>query len=198
MKYPEPLQKLIHQLRKLPGVGQRSAERFAFQLTDWTPQELKDMGKVLAELPEKLLTCSQCGCLCDSRDCAYCHSARRDAAALCIVACPKDVFPIEETSGFRGLYHVLGVTLSPMDGRGPEDLDVSRIRARIQDNRITEVIIALDSTLEGDATALYLKEALKDLPVNLSRIAFGIPMGSSLDYVDGGTLAQAFVGRRGF
>lgn len=196
MTYPSPLLKLMQHLRKLPGVGQRSAERFAFQLVDWSPRELQGLAQALQELPLVLKSCSECGCLRGEEDCVFCNKKTRESHSLCVVGTARDVYPLEEMSGFRGHYHVLNALLSPMEGRGAEEVDLEKLRRRIQELEVEEVILALDSTLEGDATALLLKESLQDLPVKLMRLAFGIPMGSSLDYVDQGTLAQAFMGRQ--
>lgn len=194
--YPEHLLKLIQVLKKLPGVGSRSAERFAFHLIKWTPEHLQELGSAVKEVPERIKHCSECGCLIGERSCFFCDS-RRNSKILCIIASARDAFSIEETHEYDGLYHVLGGLLSPMDKKGPEHLSLERLKLRIAKNEIKEVIIALDSTLEGDATALYLKQELPD-STHVSRLAFGLPMGSHLDFVDGGTLARAFSGRHRF
>lgn len=198
MLYPDHLNKLIQVLKKLPGVGQKSAERFAFQLLTWNRHQLDEMARVIQAIPDKLIPCPDCGCLQDNQTCRFCDLTKRQAETLCILASPRDVFSLEETREYKGLYHVLGALLSPLDQKGPEHLAVERLKERIQSLNVKEVIIALDSTLEGDATALYLKQELGDLPVKISRLAFGLPMGSSFDYVDGGTLARAFSGRNQF
>ncbi|MCE2982155.1 MAG: recombination mediator RecR [Parachlamydia sp.] len=195
MRYPEHLLKLILLLKKLPGVGNKSAERFAFHLLNWPQEHLGEFGEAIRTTKEKLMPCTVCGCLKGEEACYFCDTAKRDTSLICVIATPKDLFSIEETHEYRGLYHVLGGVLSPLDGRGPSDLSVAELKQRIESLDIKEVIIALDSTLEGDATSLYLKQELGALPVQISRLAFGIPMGSALDYVDGGTLARAFAGR---
>lgn len=195
MHYPEHLLKLIQLLKKLPGVGHKSAERFAFHLLTWNTDQLENLAEVVKVIPHKLIPCSVCGCLLDGSHCPFCDLSIRHADFLCVLAHPKDVFSIEETREYKGLYHVLGGLLSPIDQRGPEHLTINKLKERLSALNVKELVIALDSTLEGDATALYLKQELASFPVKISRLAFGLPMGSSLDYVDGGTLARAFTGR---
>ena len=195
MHYPEHLLKLIQLLKKFPGVGHKTAERFAFHLLTWHPNQLGELAEVIKKTPEKLIPCSVCGCLLDGGDCSFCDISSRNADLLCVLAYPKDLFSIEETHAYKGLYHVLGGLLSPLDQRGPEHLSIQKLKQRLTELNVKEVVIALDSTLEGDATALYLKQELATYPLKISRLAFGLPMGSSLDYVDGGTLARAFTGR---
>ncbi len=195
MRYPDHLLKLIDVLKRLPGVGNKSAERFAFHLLSSKPDHLNEMADTIAAVPDKLKICDDCGALRDLALCAFCDAARASRGVICVIASPKDAFAIDDTGEFRGLYHVLGNLLSPMDGIGPEKLQIDKLKKRILQFQIKEVVIALDSTLEGDATSLYLREELKPLNLHISRLAFGLPMGSSLDYVDGGTLARAFSGR---
>lgn len=200
MKYPIHLIKLIETLKKLPGVGSKSAERFAFHMLEWPSERLKEMGAVITGVTENLYHCPTCGCLggfslAGVAECHFCLPERVESHALCIIASAKDAFAIEATGEFRGIYHVLGALLSPMDGKGAEVLNIEKLLQRISDGQIEEVVIALDSTLEGDATALYLKSALANRTLKVSRLAFGLPMGSALEYVDGGTLARAFSSR---
>lgn len=194
MKYPTHLIKLIETLKKLPGVGNKSAERFAFEMLNWPASQLKDMAATIAFTKENVHHCPECGCLGDLT-CHFCRPERLQDRSLCIIATAREAFSIEETREFKGTYHVLGALLSPMEGKGPEALNIEKLKARIEASKIEDVIIALDSTLEGDATALYLKSVLSELPLKITRLAFGLPMGSSLDYVDGGTLARAFSAR---
>lgn len=198
MKYPAHLLKLIETLRKLPGVGTKSAERFAFQMLNWPEAQLHEMGNVIRDISTRLHHCQQCGCLIGEHECDFCRPARRETSTVCIIATPRDAFAIEATQEYRGLYHVLGGVLSPMEGFHAQNLTIGKLKDRISTLQLKEVIIALDSTLEGDATALYLKRELEPLKVHISRLAFGLPMGSALDYVDGGTLARAFTGRARF
>ena len=195
MHYPTHLIKIIDSFKRLPGVGNRSAERFAFQLLDWKVDYLNEMAALLRELPHKLRRCDACGCLIGEESCPFCRTERAAVQTLCIVASSRDVFAIEQTGEFRGLYHVLGALLSPLDGIGPDKLPVRKIKERIAQHQIKEIVMALDATLEGDATALYLKRELESEGIQISRLAFGLPIGSSLDYVDGGTLARALSAR---
>jgi recombination protein RecR len=200
MKYPLHLLKLIDVLRKLPGVGQKSAERFAFEIIAWPEERQHEMASVIQATKIRLRHCFECGCLIDVDHCPFCAKAEEPShsSSLCVVAVSRDVFAIESTREFAGLYHVLGTLLSPIHGVGPECLNVAKLKKRIHLHQIKEIIIALDSTLEGDATALYLKQELEPLHVKVSRLAFGLPLGSSLDYVDGGTLARALSARASF
>lgn len=193
-RFPEDLLKLISYLKKWPGVGTRTAERFAFELLSWDPTELKTLGNTLAYLKEKVVPCPTCGCLKDLESCKFCSN--RDTSSLCILASARDAYAIEETGQFRGLYHVIEHLLSPLDGRHTHTLRLDRIENRIVENQVREVIIAFDSTLEGDTTALYLKNHLCHPNLSISRLAFGLPVGSSLEYIDGGTLARSFAGRQ--
>lgn len=196
--YPEHLQKLIQLLKKFPGVGSKSAERFAFNLLTWMPEQLNEIGDTFKSIKDHLKSCVECGCLRGSHECYFCDSSKRDTKTMCVIATPRDAFSIEDTHEYRGLYHVLGGVLSPLENRGPEHLFLSNFKDRINKHGVEELVIALDSTLEGDATALYIKQELRSLPLHISRLAFGIPMGSHLDYVDGGTLARALSARHQF
>lgn len=198
MKYPLQIIKLIDVLKKLPGVGNRSAERFAFQMIKWNKSELKSMSDTIAATADQLRLCSICGCLTDDAPCRFCDESRLATGIICVIASLRDAFIIEGTREFKGCYHVIGGLLSPIDGHGPERLGIEKLRQRIISANVQELVIALDSTLEGDATALYLKSSLSDLPLQISRLAFGMPLGSSLDYVDGGTLARAFSARSAY
>lgn len=198
MRYPQHLLKLIDVLKKLPGVGNKSAERFAFQLLTWPQERLQEMGDVIKEVPLRLKQCNQCGCLIGEDACIFCAPSRMSSGSICIIASPRDAFSIEETREYKGLYHVLGGVLSPINGFSADQLTIHKLKERIVRHNIQEAIIALDSTLEGDATSLYIKQELESLRIPVTRLAFGLPMGSALDYVDGGTLARAFSGRARF
>ena len=193
-KFPEDLLKLISHLKKLPGVGTRTAERFAFELLSWNESDLDALAQSLTDLKEKVPSCPTCGCLSDRGVCSFCKN--RDVKSLCLLASARDVYAIEETGHYKGLYHVIEHLLSPLDGRHTETLRLDRIENRIQENGVNELILAFDSTIEGDTTALYLKKHLSHLNISISRLAFGIPVGSSLEYIDGGTLARALAGRQ--
>lgn len=193
-KFPEDLLSLIGHLKKLPGVGTRTAERFAFEFLAWDASNLSSLSQILSDLREKIPPCPVCGCLTDRGACRFC--THRDTNSLCILASARDAYAIEETGSYKGLYHVIEHLLSPLDGRHTHTLRLDRIEARIAQHEVREVIIAFDSTLEGDTTAHYLKNALARPELSISRLAFGLPVGSSLEYVDGGTLARALVGRQ--
>lgn len=196
MKIPQELQTLSVFLKKLPGIGSKTAERFSFELLSWSQDELNRLAEQLSHLTEKVSPCQECGCLTDQGTCPFCLGQSRNAQQLCLLSSPRDVYAIEQTRTFNGLYHVVGGLLSPLDGRGADDLDLQKIERRIQQHNVAELIIAFDSTLEGDATALYLKEQLTSPFMKISRLAFGMPVGSTLDHIDGGTLSRALVGRQ--
>jgi recombination protein RecR len=197
-KYPLSLQQIIAFLRKLPGVGTKTAERFAFHLLSWPASELKSFSTALGILRESITQCQECQCFMEKNRCAFCADDQRDRSQICIITSAKDAYAIEETRSFKGLYHVLGCLLSPLEGKSVEHLQLERLKKRIENHPVKEIIIALDSTLEGDTTSLYLKEYILKWGLNVSRLAFGLPLGSSLDFVDGGTLARAFMGRQSF
>ena len=194
-QYPDDLQTLITSLKKLSGIGSRTAERFAFEFITWPATELATLGHQFINILDKIPPCPTCGCLTNLGTCHFCQPSR-DSRFLCLLASARDVYSIEETKNYRGLYHVVEHLLSPIDGRYANTLRVDRIEARIQEHHVQEVIIAFDSTLEGDATALYLKERLSSHPIQITRLAFGLPVGSSLNHIDGGTLSRAFTGRQ--
>ncbi len=193
--YPRELSKLIAYLKKLPGVGKKTAERFGFHLLDWDQPALNQFAEILSLLKTRVRTCTTCGCLIDDLQCLFCHPEHRDCSVLCVLAHPRDVYAIEETGSFGGMYHVIGTLLSPLDGKTPDDIDLPRIKERLRILGVTEIILALEPTLEGDATALYLKEQLQTPQIKVSRLALGLPLGSSLDFIDEGTLTQALTGR---
>lgn len=197
-KYPEELLSLILHLKKLPGVGTRTAERFSFEVLSWPQDELETLSKILNTIRAKIPPCAECGCLTDAGACRFCDLTLRDPSQLCILASARDVFAIEETKMYRGLYHVVEHLLSPLDGRHAHQLKVERIDERIAKNQVREVILAFDSTLEGDTTALYLKNHLSASNVSVTRLAFGLPVGSQLESIDGGTLSRALKGRQSF
>jgi recombination protein RecR len=197
-KYPTDLIQLIAYLKRLPGVGTKTAERFAFHLLNWQGEELRHLSSLFFDLKEKITQCPECRCLTDREQCLFCQGATRNKSQLCIIACPRDAYSIDETGAYRGLYHVLGGLLSPVDGKTSEHFNLDHLKKRITTLQVKEIIIALDSTLEGDTTSLFLKEQIQEWGLPVSRLAFGIPMGSSLDFVDGGTLARALTGRQSF
>ena len=195
MKYPKHLTTLINMLKRLPGVGNKTAERYAFQMLEWTPQNLKEISNSIGDLKAKTEYCTECGYFTEEQSCFFCLEPRIQTGIICIVPSIREVFAIESTGEYKGVYHILGGLLSPMEGIGPEAFSIEKLIERIQKHGFTEAIIGIDSTLEGDATALFLKKELSHLQIKISRLAFGIPMGSTLDYVDGNTLARSFLGR---
>ena len=198
-KLPEDLLCLISFLKKLPGIGLRTAERFAFEFLSWPKEDLKTLSDILKSAPEKVPPCPICGCLSDRGKCLFCQNETRDTHQMCLISSPRDAFAIEATRCYRGLYHVIEHLLSPLDGRHASALRLDRIEERITNHSIQETIIAFDSTLEGDTTALYLRKHLASRPgLKMSRLAFGLPVGSNLEHIDGGTLARALAGRQSF
>lgn len=197
MQYPDHLLKLISVFKKLPGVGIKSAERFAFHVLDWPQEKLAEMGKTIENAKTLLNHCSECGFLIE-RSCPLCSDRGRDPTTLCVVASAKDIFLIEQTHEYRGLYHVIGGLLSPLQGTSPSQYALEKLKERVARLGTQELILALDSTLEGDATALFIKKELGSFSLKTSRLALGLPMGSTLEYIDGGTLARALAGRHAY
>ncbi len=198
MHYPLQLVKLIEYLKKFPGVGQKSAERFAFYLLEWDTTTLQSFANLLSTIKEKILTCHDCGCLINKDTCSFCNNPNRNQHVLCIAASTKDVFAIEDTASFQGVYYVLGTLFSPLDGKDVHTLNIDAIKDKISSQNVQEIIFALDSTVEGDATTLFLKQELKSFDLKISRLAFGLPVGSALEYTDTSTLSRALIGRLPF
>ena len=192
------LSRLILNLKRLPGVGPKQAERLALHLARTPSSEVEELVSALREVKQKLRACRLCFDFTDRELCATCSDEQRDHGLLCVVEDPQDVQAIERSRGYKGLYHVLHGCLSPLDGIGPESLRVSELQGRLKDagNQVREVILATDADTEGEATALYLAQLLKDPRLKITRIAQGIPLGGDLDYVDERTLSQALSGRR--
>lgn len=196
MGYPEPLEKLIEELRRFPGIGPKTAQRLAFYLLGRPREEVVEMARAMVQAKDKLRFCSRCGCLTEADLCTYCRDPRREQALLCIVQEPRDVLVLERTGQYRGLYHVLHGALSPLDGLGPEELRLPLLVKRIAEQEIREVIIATNPNVEGDATAAYIAQLVKPLGIKVTRIAFGLPVGGDLEYADDLTLSRALEGRR--
>jgi recombination protein RecR len=194
--YPDALKALIQELKRMPGVGPRSAERIALwmvQMRDARPQEI---ARSITEVTGAIRPCSRCGFFAVEELCTICADAGRDAGLLCVVEQATDIVPLDRTGVFRGYYHSLGGRIAPLDHIGPEDLRIDALLARLRDERPGEVILALASDVEGEATASYLAGLLRDFPVKLSRIAQGIPSGGGLEFADELTLSRAMSGRR--
>ncbi|WP_213357741.1 recombination mediator RecR [Chlamydiifrater phoenicopteri] len=199
IKYPQYLFRLISALKRLPGIGYKTAEKLAFEMLLWPEEKLKEVSSAIQDVSEAVSFCSECFCLKDVHDaCSFCSDPDRESEKLCVVASCKDVFLLEKAKVFRGDYHVLGSLLSPITGKKPELVRMQMLKERIQKRRYKEIIISLDATLEGDTTAMFIKEELLEYDVAISRLALGIPMGLSFDYVDSGTLARAFSGRNSY
>ncbi|HSN06866.1 MAG TPA: recombination mediator RecR [Candidatus Angelobacter sp.] len=194
--YEGVVQDLIDELGRLPGVGPKSAQRIAFHLLQTDPVDVRRLAQVLLEVKEKVRFCSTCGNVAEEAECRICRDPRRDPSVLCVVEESKDVVAIERTREFRGRYHVLGGAISPIEGIGPDDLRVKELMTRLADGTITELIIATDPNLEGEATATYLARLVKPLGLTVTRLASGLPVGGDLEYADEVTLGRAFEGRR--
>lgn len=194
--YEGIVQDLIDELGRLPGIGPKSAQRIAFHILAAEPADVLRLANVMREVKEKVRFCSICGNVAEQEQCRICLDARRDLTVLCVVEEPKDVVAIERTREFRGRYHVLGGAISPIDGIGPDDLRIRELIARLSDGAITEVILATDPNLEGEATATYLARMISPLGIAVSRLASGLPVGGDLEYADEVTLGRAFEGRR--
>ena len=194
--YEGVVQDLIDELGRLPGVGPKSAQRIAFHLLQTDPIDVKRLVSALVEVKDKVRFCTVCGNVAQEEQCRICRDPRRDAALICVVEEPKDVVAIERTREFRGRYHVLGGAISPIEGIGPDDLRIRELLGRLASDDITEIIIATDPNLEGEATATYLTRMLKPMGLRVTRLASGLPVGGDLEYADEVTLGRAFEGRR--
>ena len=194
--YEGVIQELIDELGRLPGVGPKSAQRIAFYLLQADEDQAKRLAEVLMEVKERVRFCEQCGNVAEAELCNICRDPRRSKASICVVEESKDVQAIERTREFKGLYHVLGGAISPIEGIGPDNLRIKELVARLADPEIKEIIIATDPNLEGEATATYLTRMLSPMGITISRLASGLPVGGDLEYADEITLGRAFEGRR--
>ena len=194
--YEGVVQDLIDELGRLPGVGPKGAQRIAFHLLAADPVDVRRLAEVLLEVKAKARFCSVCGNVAEEEKCRICRDPRRDPALICVVEESKDVVAIERTREFRGRYHVLGGAISPLEGIGPEQLRIRELIARLEDGTVTEIILATDPNIEGDATAAYLTRLLRDVGLRVTRLASGLPVGGDLEYADEVTLGRAFAGRR--
>ncbi|SNC65636.1 DNA replication and repair protein RecR [Kytococcus aerolatus] len=194
--YEGAVQDLIDELNRLPGVGPKSAQRIAFHVLAADAEEVERLATALRVVKEKVRFCETCGNVAEAEQCRICLDEQRDGSAICVVEEPRDVQAIERTREFRGRYHVLGGAISPLDGIGPDDLRIAQLMQRLSDGQVTEVIIATDPNMEGEATATYLSRMLQVLGVRITRLASGLPVGGDLEYADEVTLGRAFEGRR--
>jgi recombination protein RecR len=196
--YEGIIQDLIDELGRLPGVGPKSAQRIAFHIIQSDRVDVTRLAEVLKTVKERVKFCSICGNISEEELCKICRDPRRDKTSICVVEESKDVLAIEKTREFKGSYHVLGGAISPIDGVGPENLRIRELMTRLAETTISEVIIATDPNLEGEATATYLTRLIKPLGVKVSRLASGLPVGGDLEYADEITLGRAFEGRRSY
>jgi recombination protein RecR len=194
--YEGVVQDLIDELGRLPGVGPKSAQRIAFHLLQAYSVDVTRLVHALVEVKEKVRFCSVCGNVAEGEQCRICLDPRRDLTYICVVEEPKDVVAVERTREFRGRYHVLGGAISPIEGVGPDDLRIKELLTRLADAQVSEVIIATDPNLEGEATATYLARLLRPMDLKVTRLASGLPVGGDLEYADEVTLGRAFEGRR--
>ncbi|MBK0420240.1 recombination protein RecR [Leucobacter sp. CSA1] len=194
--YDGIVQELIDEFGRLPGIGPKSAQRIAFHILQTQNFDVSRLAELLAEVREKVRFCEVCGNITEEQRCSICRDPRRDATLICVVEEPKDVVAIERTRQFRGLYHVLGGAISPIDGVGPDDLSIPHLMQRLGSGEVREVIIATDPNLEGEATAAYLSRLLTSIEVPVSRLASGLPVGGDLEFADEVTLGRAFEGRQ--
>jgi recombination protein RecR len=194
--YEGPVQDLIDELGRLPGVGPKGAQRIAFYLLAADPTDVRRLVSALTEVKDKVRFCTVCGNVSEEEQCRVCRDPRRDLSVICVVEEPKDVVAIERTREFRGRYHVLGGAISPIEGVGPDDLRIRELMTRLADGTVTELILATDPNLEGEATATYLARLVKPMDLKVTRLASGLPVGGDLEYADEVTLGRAFEGRR--
>lgn len=196
MHYAKPLARLVAEFEKLPGIGPKSAQRLAFHVLRISEDEARALAEAVVDVKQQVKLCPICFNYTDQERCEICSDARRDRALLCVVAEPRDVVAMEKTNEFRGLYHVLGGVISPMDGIGPDVLKIRELLARVGEGEVTEIVLATNPTIEGDTTAMYIAGLVKPLGIKVTRIAHGMPVGGDMDYADQATLIQALQWRR--
>ena len=196
MHYPEPISRLIDSFMKLPGIGPKTAARLAFFVLTMKEDRVSNFAKALIDAKRNLMYCSQCGHITDIDPCHICQDQQRNPSMICVVQDPKDVIAMEKMRDYNGLYHVLHGAISPMDGVGPEDINVASLLTRLHDERVQELILATNPTIEGEATAMYISRLVKPSGIRTTRIAHGLPVGGDLEYADEVTLSKALEGRR--
>lgn len=196
--YPQVLRDLIRRLSKLPGLGEKSAARIAMHLLKAPKEEVESLAAVIQQMKNQIHTCKRCFHFTDAEVCAFCSEPSRNTGQLCVVESTADLLAIEQSGGFKGRYHVLQGVLAPLDAIGPDDLRIRELMKRLEEESFKEVILATNPSAEGEATAHYLQKLLKDRPIRVTRIAYGIPMGGDLKYIDRVTLDRALKGRQDF
>jgi recombination protein RecR len=194
--FPEPMARLIDELKHLPGIGQKSAQRIAFHLERSPREDVERLAHALIEAKDKMGLCSICNNLADSDPCGFCSDPSRDASLVCVVETPYNAISVEKTREFHGLYHILHGSLSPLQGIGPDQLRIKSLIERLKDGKVRELIVATNPNVEGEATAVYLSKLIRPLGVKVTRIAMGIPVGSELEFADEVTMLKALEGRR--
>ncbi len=195
MNYPRSFQDLIDCFKLLPGVGTKTAERYAFSMLNLNEEKIKDFCESVADIKENITTCPNCGCMSDKNKCSICEDESRNSEIICVVESQKNVFIFEKLGVFRTKYHVLGGLISPMDGINPEDLSISKLIERIKEENIKEIILALRPGIEGNTTSLYIRKLLESKDVKVTQIAQGVPMGADMEYLDNLTLEMALENR---
>ena len=196
MQIPAPLERLIEEFSRFPGVGRKTAQRLALSILRYNSNEIHNLTDALTQVKEKIRFCSICAGFTDSDPCAICTNSGRDQRQLCVVEQPNNIFPIENSGAYKGIYHVLMGAISPLDGIGPQHLNMANLRSRVNENNINELILATNPTVKGEATALFLLQEFTGKIPNITRLACGIPAGGDLEYVDDITLMEAFSGRQ--
>ncbi len=193
--YTKSMQELINHFKNMPGIGAKTAERLAFHVLKMPKDEVYRFSESIKRVKDEVRFCKKCSNLSESDICTICSDTRRDKGILCVVEQPKDLILIEKSGQYKGMYHVLLGAISPLDGIGPEDIKIKELLTRVKEDKVKEVILATDSDAEGETTALYISKELKPLKIKTSRIAYGIPVGENLDYIDQATLIKALEGR---
>ena len=198
MQIPAPLERLVEEFSRFPGVGRKTAQRLAFRVLSYTPEEARNFAEAIVRVKEQIRPCSTCFIFTDNDPCDICSSSSRERSQLCVVEQANNVLPIEKSGIFHGLYHVLNGAVSPLDGIGPEQLTVPQLRERIRRENIDELILATNPTVQGEATAMFLQHEFEHQVTRITRLARGLPAGGDLEYVDDVTLSEAFSGRQPF
>jgi recombination protein RecR len=196
--YPASIRNLIRQITKLPGIGEKTAERLALHILKMPPRNAEQLAQSIIEVKDRTRSCSRCHAWSDEAVCHICQDASRNRTQLCVVEQPADMVAVEKSGAFKGVYHILGGVLSPMNGVGPDDIRIADLFRRVREEALQEVVIATSTNVEGEATAAYLAEQLQTLPIKVTRIASGVPMGGDLKYVDQVTLKRALETRHAF
>jgi len=194
--YPSPVARLVEEFSRLPGIGTKTAQRLAFFVLNMPEEQVKNLADSIIEAKQKIRYCSICGNLTDVDQCSICRNTSRDASMICVVEEPRDVIAMEKTREFKGVYHVLKGAISPMAGIGPEDIRIKELLQRLNKDSVKEIIVATNSNVEGEATAMYISKIIKPFGIKVTRIAHGIPVGGDLEYADEVTITKALEGRR--